>query len=68
MRNESALKKNVMLSINPDAHTTDEFQNLKYGVLVAQKGGLTKKQDVSSFTRNEFEDFLISTKKKKGII
>ena len=33
-----------MLSINPDAHTTDEFHNIKYGVLVAQKGGLPAKE------------------------
>jgi DNA polymerase (family 10) len=53
-----ALEKNVLLSINPDAHALDEFQNIKYGVLVAQKGGLTKQHNLSSFSRDEFEAFL----------
>jgi DNA polymerase (family 10) len=58
-----AMEKGVMLSINPDAHTLDEFHNVKYGVLVAQKGGLTKQRNLSSFSLAEFEDFL---KKRKG--
>jgi DNA polymerase (family 10) len=58
-----AMEKGVMLSINPDAHTLDEFHNVKYGVLVAQKGGLTKDRNLSSFSLKEFEEFL---KKKKS--
>lgn len=55
---EYALEKGVLLSINPDAHALEEFKNVKYGVLVAQKGGLTKQHNLSSFSRNEFEAFL----------
>ncbi len=62
-----ALEKNVLLSINPDAHTIEEFQNIKYGVLVAQKGGLTAEKNISSFSLQQFEIFLEETKKKKGI-
>jgi DNA polymerase (family X) len=62
-----AREKNVMLSVNPDAHTLDEFRNIKYGVLVAQKGGLTKAGNVSSFSLKEFEAWLDKTKKAKGI-
>lgn len=62
-----ALSKNVLLSINPDAHTTEEFHNIRYGVLVAQKGGLTKQKNLSSFSLNEFETFLSERKKWKGI-
>jgi DNA polymerase (family 10) len=36
-------------------------------VLVAQKGGLSKEQNLSSFTLNEFEEYLKKTKKLKGI-
>lgn len=53
-----AIEKGVLLSINPDAHALEEFQNIKYGVLVAQKGGLTKQHNLSSFSRDEFEAFL----------
>jgi DNA polymerase (family 10) len=62
-----ALEKEVMLSVNPDAHSTDEFHNIKYGVFAGQKGGLTQKQNLSSFTLKEFERFLEKTRKKKGI-
>lgn len=53
-----ALEKNILLSINPDAHTIDEFANIKYGVLVGQKGGLTPDNNLSSFSRKDFESFL----------
>jgi DNA polymerase (family 10) len=62
-----ALEKNLFLSVNPDAHTIDEFQNIKYGVLVAQKGGLTKENNLSSFSKNELEVFLQKRKELKGI-
>ena len=62
-----ALEKNLFLSINPDAHTIDEFQNIKYGVLVAQKGGLTKENNLSSFSKEELENFLQQRRKLKGI-
>lgn len=62
---EYALEKGVLLSINPDAHTTDEFHNIKYGVLVAQKGGLARQQNLSSFSLGEFERFLQNIKALK---
>jgi len=62
-----ALEKGLTLSINPDAHTTEEFANIKYGVLVAQKGGLPSSRNLSSFSLAQFENFLAETKKKKGI-
>jgi DNA polymerase (family 10) len=55
---EYALEKGLLLSINPDAHSFDDFHNLKYGVAVAQKGGLTKDRNLSSFSLAEFEAFL----------
>jgi len=62
-----AMEKGLTLSINPDAHTTDEFHNIKYGVLVAQKGALPKNKNLSSYSLKEFEDFLQRTKKQKGL-
>ncbi|MCU7552496.1 helix-hairpin-helix domain-containing protein [Chitinophagaceae bacterium LB-8] len=53
-----ALEKGVLLSINSDAHSLDDFKNLKYGVLAAQKGGLTNQYNVSSFGLEQFESFL----------
>ena len=62
-----ALEKGVMLSVNPDAHSFDDFNVIKYGVLVAQKGGLIKAHNLSSKSQKEFETFLQNLKKLKGI-
>ncbi len=57
-----ALEKGVLLSIDPDAHYLHGFDDVKYGVLAAQKGGLTKENNLSSFSLKEFEQFLIKNK------
>ncbi len=59
---EYALEKGVLLSIDPDAHALDGFDDVKYGVLAAQKGGLTKQKNLSSFSLKEFEEFLLRGK------
>ena len=53
-----ALDKGVLVSINPDAHDIAEFDNCRYGVLAAQKGGVRKENNLSSFSLQEFEKFL----------
>jgi DNA polymerase (family 10) len=55
---EYALSKNVLLSIDPDAHSIAEFENTRYGVLVAQKALVSSKNNLSSFSLKEFEEFL----------
>ena len=62
-----AIDKNVLISIDPDAHSLDGYNDIRYGVLAAQKAGLTKEQNLSSFSLNEFEKFLGERKKKKKI-
>ncbi len=59
---EYALSKNVLLSIDPDAHSIAEFENTRYGVLAAQKAMVTAKDNLSSFTLKEFEQFLVKSK------
>lgn len=58
-----ALEKNVLLSIDPDAHSTDGFHDIYYGALAARKGGLTAAHNLSSFSAAELEAFI--SKKKK---
>lgn len=60
---EYALQKNVLISINPDAHTIEGFDDIKYGVLAAQKAMVTKQQNLSSFGLNEFEQYLSAVKR-----
>ncbi|RQO30002.1 histidinol-phosphatase [Taibaiella sp. KBW10] len=55
---EYALSQNVLLSINPDAHSIDGMDLVKYGVLAAQKGGLAARQNLSSFDLPMMEQFL----------
>jgi DNA polymerase (family 10) len=62
-----ALQKNVLLSIDPDAHAVDGYDDIKYGTLAAQKGGLTKENNLSSFSLKQFEDWLAKRKKLKKI-
>ena len=62
-----ALDKGAMFSIDPDAHSIEEFDLCRYGVLVAQKGGLPKEKNLSSFSLKEFEEFLATRKALKKI-
>ncbi len=57
-----ALKKNLLISINPDAHSTGGMNDIKYGVYSARKGGLSRKNCLSSMELADFEQF-ISVKK-----
>ena len=53
-----ALKKNVMISIDPDAHSTAGYHDIHYGVLAAQKGGLTAAQNLSSLSLAQMKTFV----------
>jgi DNA polymerase (family 10) len=61
-----AQEKGAMLSINPDAHNITGFNDIRYGVLAAQKGGLLKENNLSSFSLDEFEQFLVNQHQKRG--
>ncbi len=57
------LEKNVLISIDPDAHQIEGFNDLEYGVSVAQKAMVKKQNNLSSFTLDQFEAFLLNQKK-----
>ncbi len=60
-----ALEKGVVLSINPDAHELDGFEDMKYGVFAGRKGGLTKEMTFNTWSLNMIEDYF--TKRKLSI-
>jgi len=62
---EYALEKNVLISIDPDAHTIDGYDDCRYGVLVAQKAGLRKEQNLSSHSLADFKLFIETQKAKR---
>ncbi|MFT3701096.1 MAG: PHP domain-containing protein [Agriterribacter sp.] len=53
-----ALEQGALISIDPDAHSVDGFKDTRYGVLAAQKAGVTKQQNLSSFSLSEIESYL----------
>lgn len=59
-----ALSKNVMISINPDAHATDGYLDMYYGVCAARKGGLTAEM---TFNAKDLEAVTKWFQQKNGI-
>lgn len=54
------LEKNVLISINPDAHNVNGIYDVQYGVNVARKGGLTPSSCLNTKNKSEFEAWLKS--------
>ncbi|PSB44181.1 DNA polymerase/3'-5' exonuclease PolX [filamentous cyanobacterium Phorm 6] len=52
-----AIEKGVLLTINPDAHRTEGFLDMKYGVYIGRKGGLSKEMCLNSFNLAEISKF-----------
>jgi len=59
-----AVKKGVMISINPDAHFVHRLDDTRYGVLSAQKAGLVPANNLSSYSLPAFEAYLATTNKE----
>jgi len=58
-----ALEKGVLISVNPDAHSTGGIRDIRFGVLSARKGGLTAAQCLTCFELADFQRFIT---KRKG--
>jgi DNA polymerase (family 10) len=61
---QQATEMGALLSINPDAHSLDGIDDIRFGVLASQKGMLTKQHNLSSLSLKEFEEYLIKLKLK----
>ncbi len=61
-----ALEKNVLISINPDAHAISGIEDVQYGILTARKGLLTPDKCLSCFNLKEFEEWVNIQKKKRS--
>jgi DNA polymerase (family 10) len=57
-----AMQQGVKLSINPDAHEMDGYDDMKYGVLVGRKGGLTKEMTLNTFSEKEIAGYFSNRK------
>lgn len=59
------LEKGITLSINPDAHHIQELDYLKYGLLVAKKGGLSAKSCLNTLSLKDIKNWF--EKRKSSI-
>jgi len=62
-----ALERGALISIDPDAHFIAGYKDTRYGVLAAQKAGLTKNHNLSSFNLAAFKAYLADRRKARGI-
>jgi DNA polymerase (family 10) len=49
-----ALEKGVMISVNPDAHSKDGMDDVKFGIYAARKGGLTRGACLNALDVSDF--------------
>lgn len=56
------LEKGVKISINPDAHQKEGYQDMHYGVYAARKGMLDKENCFNTLTQKEIETYFINRK------
>ena len=63
---QKAIENDVLISIDPDAHAIEGYDDCKYGVLVAQKAGLTAANNLSSFSLSEMMEFIEFQQAKRG--
>ncbi|WP_209332625.1 helix-hairpin-helix domain-containing protein [Lunatimonas salinarum] len=52
-----AISQGVKLSINPDAHETDGFADMRYGVIVGRKGGLTREMTLNTLGVSDLDTY-----------
>ncbi|WP_160718079.1 DNA polymerase/3'-5' exonuclease PolX [Chitinophaga solisilvae] len=62
-----ALEKKVLISIDPDAHSIQGYHDVHYGTLAAQKGGVTKANNLSSYSVDMLSNYLTERRKLKNI-
>ena len=53
-----AMELNVLVSINPDAHSKDQLSLDRFGVLAARKGGLSAEGCFNAMTLSQMQDYL----------
>ena len=58
------LDKGVLFSINPDAHKIEGLKDMRYGVLVARKAGLSAEKCLNTFEVNRLHQYFLNIKNK----
>jgi DNA polymerase (family 10) len=64
---ERALELGCLFSINTDAHSTEEIDNVRWGVLMARKGAVPRERVLNALSLTEFGAFLKRRKSDRSI-
>ncbi|MCB9308493.1 MAG: DNA polymerase/3'-5' exonuclease PolX [Lewinellaceae bacterium] len=57
---QECIQKNVLIALNPDAHSKEAISNVQYGVIAARKGLLSAHQCLNNFSTLEFRNWIQS--------
>jgi DNA polymerase (family 10) len=60
-----ALELGCLFAIDPDAHSTDEIDNIRWGVLMARKGGVPKVSVLNALDLPQFRAHLEGRKERR---
>lgn len=61
---QRAVELGCLLSVNPDAHSTSEIDNIQWGVLMARKGTVPRERVLNALGRPQFEAHLRKRKRR----
>ena len=61
-----AIEKNVLISINPDAHQLAGIHDIQYGIYSARRGKLTSEGNLTSKNLHNFQKWVDFQKQKQG--
>lgn len=53
-----AREKECLITINPDAHSTDGVSDIEYGIMIARKAGVQPKEVLNCFDEKDFVKFI----------
>lgn len=60
-----AREKGCLITINPDAHSTEGVSNIEYGIMIARKAGVQPKEVLNCFSEEDFVKFVNRKVKRK---
>jgi DNA polymerase (family 10) len=64
---KKASSRGIIISLGPDAHAIEGFDDIEYGLVMAKKAWISKEGILNSMTGEEIDEFFKRRKTKKGI-
>lgn len=55
----------ILIAINPDAHSVAALRNVRYGIYMARKAGLTAEQVINTWSLDEITEYLAKRKQSR---